>query len=1048
MHNTELFKIEDEVLGYWQERKILHKVMEKNKGKKKFFFLEGPPYANGELHMGHVRGYTRKDAVLRYKWMRGFDVFNRAGFDVHGLPTENKAERQLQLTSKKDIETKIGVDRFLATCIELYKGHMSQQISDAKRYGVWMDFDNAYNPASPDYINKSWGVFKAIYDKGLVYKAIQVMPYCIHCGTVLAKGPEVEEQEDTDPSVYVAFKINAKKSKPKIQLGDKNVYLLIWTTTPWTLPANMAVAVNPKARYVRVQVESRELIMAKDRLEPVMQLLDHPAIILDEFYGSQLEGIFYESPLEEQMPKQKEMRKYHRPLFSEEMVSLDDGTGIIHIAPAYGPEDFAIAKANKIPVLSIVDQDGRYNSDAGKYFGKALIHEANREIEAELHANGHMVYKSSVRHNYPHCWRCHEKLVYLPTEQWFIKVSKLKNKIRKVSEKIDWHPKDMKDWFVGSIEEAPDWAISRQRYWDIPIPIWVCEQCGEKKAIGSFADLKKESAMEHMLFTSENLHKPFIDEVEFKCEKCGSKMHRVKDVFDVWYDSGVAHTASLTPEEFRDNFSKAFVTEGPDQIRGWFATLMKTAVAAYGKTPYRTVVMQGWVVDEKGEAMHKSKGNYVTAHELINKYSMDATRAFMLSHIPHEILKFSHREIEDMQGMLITLQNISNLVNDYSSAIKYTPRKVRKYRTASSLDPQDAWILSRLNSVIRDATEGFENYEIQNAVNAITAFVVEDFSRFYLKLAKKKILDSTKAKAKATIDLINNIMYNTILVLAPVAPFLSEKLYIEHYKASESVFLDRWPKYNDDLINHDLEGDFAVATETITAILSSREKAGVKLRWPIVSATVELKSEGNFNSAERMANIIEEYTNTKKLILKISKGAKESVVPNFAKLGPAFKANAQAVAEALKGANAEELRKSVELSGYYQLHTSSGPAEIKSEHFNIIQSIEESDAIHFKYGKVTVDKTMNKELKDEALLREFERRVQMMRKEYNLKKADKIRLGYVAGGEIGEAVSNSIPRLRKSLNAPNIKPQLITQGLSQDFEIEGETVKISIAKAD
>ncbi|HVA82886.1 MAG TPA: isoleucine--tRNA ligase [Candidatus Aquilonibacter sp.] len=1044
MQNTDLFRNEGEILEKWESEQTRQKVNATNKGKKKFALLEGPPYANGEFHMGHMRGYSRKDAILRFKRMSGFEVFDRAGFDVHGLPIENKAEKKLEIKSKKEIETTIGVSNFINACIGIYKSYLGPQIEDAKRYGTWMDFENAYIPATADYINKSWKVFKKIYDKKLVYRDIQVMPYCLHCGTVLAKGPEVEEERDNDPSVFIAFKINNKMSKPKITLGA-DTHLLIWTTTPWTIPGNMAVCVNPKALYVRVKLGAKELIFAKERMEAIANQVDEPTVILDEFYGSELEGIFYHNPLEEHIPKQKETKKYHRVIFSEEMVSLEEGTGIIHIAPAYGPEDFVIAKKNKIPLMSLVDMEGKYTKDAGKYEGKLLIHEANREIENELKTSGNLLSKGQILHNYPHCWRCKEKLVYLPTEQWFIKVSKIKEKIKKESEKVAWYPAEGKKWFAESIDTAPDWVISRQRYWDIPIPIWMCAECKNQKAIGSFEELKRETG-NNLEFTSEHLHKPFIDELKIKCDKCGKPMHRTKDVFDVWYDSGVAHTASLSEDEFKEMYGKMLISEGPDQIRGWFATLMKTGVAAYGKSPFKTLIMQGWVVDAKGEAMHKSKGNYVSAHELINKYSMDAVRAFMLSHTSYEVLKFSHKEIEEMQSMLITLYNIANLLVDYSNAIKYQPSKVKSPRSSIKMDPEDAWIVSRLNSVIKEGSEGMESYEVHRLVNAVNKFVISDLSRFYLKIAKKKILEETKAEAKATVDLINYVMYNTLLLLAPITPFSAEKIFSTNYKTKESIFLCRWPKFKKELINTALEEQFDVATESITAILSSREKAQIKLRWPIMSAGIEVSSDSSHSAVERLANVIEEYTNTKKIHLTKIVSVKEEVRPNFQRLGPDFKENAGAVANALKSADAQLLKEAVAKSGFYALHTEKGVFEVKAEHFNTVQKVDESDAVIFKYGRVTVDKTMNKELKEEALIREFERRVQIMRKEYNLKKQDAIHLGYLASGEMAQAISVNLPKLKKELNAKSIKPELGKEGLSQDFDIEGDVVKISITK--
>ncbi|MDE1824914.1 MAG: isoleucine--tRNA ligase [Candidatus Micrarchaeota archaeon] len=1046
MQGTDIFKAEEKILERWEAEQTREKVNAANKGKKKFFFLEGPPYANGQLHMGHIRAYSRKDAVMRYKRMQGFDVFDRAGFDVHGLPIENKAERELQVASKREIESKIGVSNFIGKCIEIYKANMLSQISDAKRYGAWMDFEKAYVPASPEYIDKSWKVFKKIYDKKLVYRAIQVMPYCMHCGTVLAKGPEVEEEEDTDPSVFVLFKINAAISKPRIKLGAES-YLLIWTTTPWTLPANMAVCVNPKAAYVRVNISGREMILAKSRLDTIAKQFEFYPVILEEFSGSELEGIFYTNPLEEHIKEQRLTRKHHKVVFSEEMVSLDEGTGIIHIAPAYGPEDFALAKKCKIPLISLVDQDGKYNEDAGKYKGTSLIHDANRQIEAELHSNGSLLAKSTIRHNYPHCWRCHEKLIYLPTEQWFIKISKIKEKIKKQAQKVFWYPKEAKDWFLESIETAPDWVISRQRYWDIPIPIWICDSCKQSRVIGSFAELKAESGKSPP-FTSESLHKPFIDEIVLKCANCGGPMHRTKDVFDVWYDSGVAHTASLSEEEFSRFFGKAFITEGPDQIRGWFATLMKTSVAAYGKTPYKELVMQGWVVDQRGEAMHKSKGNFVTASELINKYSTDAVRGFMLSHASYEMLKFYPREIEEIQANITLLYNISTLVADYAQAIKYVPTKIRKPRSPENMDPEDAWITSRLNSVIKEAGLGMETYDIHKAVSAVNLFLVNDLSRFYLKIGKRKILEAAKPRAKATVDLINYLLYNTLLLLSPIMPLNAESIYLSSYNHKQSIFMERWPKHEERLINRELEESFLVATESITAILSSREKAQIRLRWPIMSATLELTAESSYIAAQRLSNIIEEYTNTKKLILKKVEGLKMEIRPNFQALGPAFRENAGAVAQALKEADAGQIQSAISASGYYLIHTQKGAFEIKPEHFNIVQRAEETDAVSFKYGRASVDKTVSKELRAEALLREFQRRVQIMRKEFNLKKQDKIHLGYSATGEIGEAVSANVQILKKELNAATLKQELSDKGLSQDFDIEGEAVKISITKVE
>ncbi len=1041
---------EEYIFNYWAEHEIEQKVREKNKGNKIFFFLEGPPYANGELHLGHIRGYTRKDAVLRYKRLRGFDAYDRAGFDVHGLPIENKVERDLGIKSKKEIESEIGVSNFIDACIKLYKDNVKGQISVAKRYGVWMDFENPYIPASADYIDKAWGVFKKIYDKKLVYKDMRVMPYCMHCGTALAKGPEVEEQEDTDPSVYVLFRISDRKHDARIEIPD-NSYFLVWTTTPWTLPANMALAVNPSAVYVMAKLEDKTIILAKNRMEEVSALLKSSLVITAEVYGSELKGIYYSNPLEEHVQKQRENWRFHRVLLSEENVNLDEGTGILHVAPAYGPEDFDLAKKNKIPIMSIVDLDGTYNELSGKYKGLKVIHEVNRAVETDLHSLGALAAKTTIRHNYPHCWRCKDKLVYLPTDQWFINIAKIKEKMKKESGKVDWHPSELKGWFIASIDQSPDWVISRQRYWGIPIPIWVCESCKEISVVGSIKDFGRQMEGE---ISSEKLHKPQIDNLEIKCAKCESKMHRVKDVFDVWYDSGVAHTSSISEENFKKMYSKAWITEGPDQIRGWFATLMKTGIAAYGKTPFNTVVMQGWVLDHKGEAMHKSKGNYVTGHELVGTVPIDAVRAFMLSHITEDNLKFSKIEIGEMQQAIGTLYNIANLVREYSQAIDYTPTKVKKFKSNEGLETEDMWILSRFTSSLETATASMEKYEVYTAINSILDFLINDFSRFYLKIAKKRILEGTKKGAKQKIDVITYVLHNMLISLSPFMPFSSEKLYLESYGVGhslgirkESIFLEDWPKFQQGLVNKELEKEFFVATETITAILNDREKAKVRLRWPLLSAMVEVTDQAAADSLEKLLPIVDDYTNIKKIEIKKVEGLAEEVRPNFVKLGPDFKDRASAVAEALRSADSKQLRAQIDRAGHYTLHTKGGVVDIKSEHFTLVNKAGGEDAIQFRYGRVKVDPRINEELREEAMVREFERRIQMERKEMGLKKVDRIVLSYQASGYMEKAIKNNIERIKKGVNAKRIV-EGIKSGSAKEIDLEGEKISIRVEKRE
>ena len=1031
---------EERILRHWEEGRIVEKVKEKNKGKKVFFFLEGPPYANGELHLGHIRGYSRKDTILRFKRLSGYDVFDRAGFDVHGLPIENKAERNLNIKSKRDIEAVFGVDKFISECINLYKGNVKGQIEVAKRYGVWMDFDDAYIPASAEYIGKAWEVFKKIYDKNLVYKDTRVMPYCMHCGTALAKGPEVEEEEDTDPSIYFLFRIDVK-SKSKIEL-PQGAYLLVWTTTPWTLPANMSVAVNPTARYVLADLDGRNVILAKERIDDVGKAVGSSLIIKSEFYGSELEGIKYTSPLEPNIDAQKETRKFHKVLLSEEFVTLTEGTGILHVAPAYGPEDYELAKKNRIPMLSIVGLDGSYSGIAGKYAGLKVIHEANRAVEADMKDANALLLKTSIRHKYPHCWRCKEKLVYLPTEQWFINISKIKKMIKRESEKVSWHPNELKEWFLASIDQAPDWVITRQRYWGIPIPIWICAECGNVRAIGSFNELKEASGAD-IKPSSEMLHKPEIDKVHLKCGKCLGDMKRIPDVFDVWYDSGVAHTSSLSDAEFKRMYGGAFITEGPDQIRGWFATLMKTGVAAYGKTPFNKILMQGWVLDSKGEAMHKSKGNYISGSELIGKVPIDAVRGFMISHLPHENLKFSHKEIEEMQQNITMLTNIANLLNEYSSAIGYKPDKAKKPR--AGMEFEDAWISSRFNSALNKATISMDNYEPDAAINSLLSFAVNDFSRFYLKIAKKKILEEGKASARKKIDLINYILHDLVVAISPFMPFTAESIYTGMYADKESVFLCDWPKADKKLVDAGLEEKFDYAMEVISAILNSREKSNMKLRQPLEAAYISLNDDRAYGYLAELSGIIKEFTNVKRLKIEQVSSISEEIRPIFTTLGPEFKADAQIVADELKRADAGAVKRQVAQSGYYTVNTNKGPFIVKPEHFTIIGKVEEEGSVAFKYGKARVDTNISEELREEALVREFERSIQLIRKEMNLKKKDRISVAYDTISPFDMVIKKHEAKIRKNINAERMS-QGEEESEAREFIIDGFAVKAWIKR--
>lgn len=1039
---------EERVLKYWEENKILEKARQKNSGKKPFYFLDGPPYVTGELHPGQIWVKSVKDIFIRYKRMRGYDVHDRTGFDVHGLPVENKIERTLDIKSKKEIESTIGVENFVKECRKYVDSLMPGIINDFKRFGSSLDFKDPYIAYRNDFIETAWALLKEMHGKGLLYTEPKPMLFCPHCETVLAQGSaEVVYSDEKDPSIFVAFKIDQELSNANIEIDD-NTYLVVWTTTPWTLPANISVAVNPKERYVKVSSLGKHLILAKTRLDIVMETLGENAVVESEFYGSELRDIHYINPLEQKIPKQREFRKFHKAILEEEMVSSDEGSGIVHIAPGHGTEDYFAGKRNKLPIFSPVTLQAKYNDDAGAYSGLKVPSEANTAIISELKNNGSLLDEGNLKHSYPHCWRCNSKLLFLTTRQWFLNVQKVKKKLISENKKVSWHPAEAQAWFEDVLQSSPDWSIARQRYWGIPIPIWECAKCNHINVVGSLDELASISIDRAAVDALDDLHRPYIDDIKIRCNRCGGQSQRIKDVFDVWFDSGIAFRSSLSDNEFKNLFPAAFVLEGKDQLRGWFSTLLKTSVMVYGKAPYKNVVIDGMLLAEDGREMHKSWGNYVPLKDLLSITSADSYRLWCSNHTQWLDLQFKKDEIKEAEKKITVLYNVFNLFNDYSNAIGYNIGVLKKPRITLESTPEDLWILSRLATTADVVGKSLDCYSVQQANNAIGEFLLNDLSRFYLKIAKKSIIYGSKSMAKKKLNVIKYLLYNLTIMLTPFIPFAAEHLYIENYKRGEgmpeSITLLEWPNIPKGFINNDLENQFAIAESAITAILSSREKSEVKLRWPISEATVEVTSAEAENALQRLAVIIEEHTNARHLNVKRLESFSTEIRPEFSKIGPAFREKSAAVAEALKSVNAVELTDAIAKHGTYLLHTSNGIVEVNQEHFVAIEKLTRDNAVKFSHGVAYIDPKLNAELMEEALIREFERRVQLLRKDIGLKKVDKISVHYAASPGLARIIAANDSKIKTAVGAKHMKNE--EHGLSKEFDIEGETARIFVEK--
>ncbi|MGC8675991.1 MAG: isoleucine--tRNA ligase [Candidatus Micrarchaeia archaeon] len=1037
-----MLKNEEEVLAYWRANGIMAKIRAKNKGKKPFYFLDGPPFVSGELHPGQMWVKSMKDVMLRYKRLRGYDVYDRAGYDVHGLPIELRAESSLGIKSKKEIETRIGVENFVKSCKEYVEAYIGKMDSDYERFGISLDFSDPYLPYKNSYIETEWGMFKKMYEKGLIYKQKKVVPYCTRCGTVLSQGSmEVVYQDDQDPSIFVAFK--ALKSK-KISI-DSSTYLLVWTTTPWTIPANMAVAVNPEARYVVARFGGRKYVLLGSRLDAVASALGESATIEAEFYGSELVGTTYEGILKDKVPFQSNFAKYHKIVAAKDVVSEEEGTGLVHIAPGHGLDDYLIGIKNKIPVFSPVDKDGIYTEEAGAYKGLKVPEEANAKVIEDLKSEGALVSEGVLTHSYPHCWRCNTKLIYIATDQWFANVQKVKKKIIKENRKVSWHPQEAQKWQEELIESSPDWVISRQRYWGVPIPIWESET-GSRLAIGSIEELKEHAVDKAKVDNISDLHRPYIDEIVLKGPN-GEELHRVKDVLDVWFDSSIAFRASLSEEQFNKLFPVDFILEAVEQLRGWFAYQLKSSVMIYGKRPFKNVVMHGMMLGEDGRELHKHLGNYLPINEIVKQVTADSFRLWCVSHNPRLDLVFRLKDMKEANKVVLLLYNIANLYKEYAEAAHYEPEKV-KTPSMQNAEHIDKWIVSRLNSVIKCATERLDDYDIDGAANCIRQFIVEDFSRDYLKLAKKRIAEGSRAQAKAKINIINYVLSNTLLIASPFAPFATEKIYLDVYGAQPSIFLNEWPKYKAKYIDKQLEQSFSVAMQAIAALLNARERSNIKLRQPLEKAVIETDSKEAYDSLLRLSEVIGDYANIKSIEIKEVSGIGERVVPVFSKIGPEFRENANAVASALKAVEPEALIKEIEAHGSYMLHTEKGTFEIKQEHFAIAKEQESANTVRFNHGAVRIDTTISAELKEEAMLREIERRIQLARKSAQMRKADKVVVNYEADEAVSKLIALNAQKIKEAVNAKSIKQGIEPGAEPFKFDLESGSIKLQIKKAE
>ena len=830
-------EIELEILEFWRKDKTFEKSL-KNK-KKQYVFYDGPPFATGLPHYGHILPSTIKDTIPRFWTMRGYKVERVWGWDCHGLPIENIVEKKLGFKSKKDIET-MGVDKFCNECESTVLGYVKEWKGTIERLGRWVEFDKSYKTMDVNYMESVWWAFKEIWKKGLIYEGRRVLMYCPRCETPLANAEIAMDnsyKEVTEQSVIAKFKIK-----------NKNEYFLAWTTTPWTLIGNVALAVKSDAQYVKVRNNNEVYILVAERVSELTG--DHT--VLETFKGRDLAKIEYE-PLYSIETK----KKAHYIIDDNEGVTTTDGTGIVHMA-AYGEFDYSMIKKYDLPLIEHIGPDGKLKEGPKEWIG-AWFKKLDKEIIADL-TKRNLLYKSQAyTHSYPFCYRCATPLFYLPLPSWFINIQKIKKEILKNNQKINWYPEHLKDGrFKNNILAAPDWNISRNRYWASVIPIWKCS-CGEMKVIGSIEELRKEA----INFPKKiDLHKPTMDKVKLKCD-CGKEMSRVPEVLDCWFESGAMPFAQVhypfeKKEWFNDNFPGDFITEYIAQTRTWFYYMLCVSTLIFNKNSFKNVLTTGTILASDGEKMSKSKGNSPDPLIIINKYGADSLRFYLLSTpvMVAEDLNFSDKGVEEVHKKIILI--LQNTLNFYSM------NSNGKFSSSKKYTVLDQWILSRTAQLGLNVTESLECYDTMNTAKEISKFV-EDLSTWYIRRSRDRFNDGDDEMARTV---LKKVLHDFSLIAAPMLPFITEKIYQTINSKEKSVHLDEWPKYSKKDINEKLLDEMVNIREIVSQSLKLRDLNKIPVRQPLASITIP----GN-SFDEEHCKIIAEEVNVKEIIF--DKKAKE-----------------------------------------------------------------------------------------------------------------------------------------------------------------------------
>lgn len=1022
---------EKDVIEFWKQNKIFEKSVETNKGKESFSFYDGPPTANGKPHIGHILTRVMKDIIPRYKTMKGYYVARKAGWDTHGLPVELEVEKMLGIDGKPEIE-KYGIEPFIKKCKESvwkYKGEW-EKMSD--RVGYWVDMDNPYITYDDNYIESVWWAVKTIADKGLIYKGHKIVPYCPRCGTALSSHEVAQGYKDVkEKSVFVKFKRK-----------NNDGYFLAWTTTPWTLPSNVALCMNADENYVEIKADGEIYVLAEAL---VSSLFENYEVI------STKKGKDYE--YEEYIPLYNcnDTKKKAYYVTNDPYVTLTDGTGIVHIAPAFGEDDSKVGKKYDLPFVQMVDDRGRFIKGTGELEG-IFVKDGDKLVIKDLNERGLLFKELLFEHSYPFCWRCDTPLLYYARSSWFIKMTAVRDQLLKNNATVNWMPPTIGTGRMGNfLENVIDWGVSRERYWGTPLPIWVCPDCGEIKVIGSREELRKLGGLKEDI----ELHKPYIDKVTFKCEKCGGTMKRTPEVMDCWFDSGSMPFAQLhypfeNKDVFEQQFPANFISEAVDQTRGWFYTLLAISTLLFDKAPFKNCIVLGHVNDKNGIKMSKHKGNVVDPWSVLDVQGADAVRwYFYSSSAPWLPSRFSAENVSECQRKFMgTLWNTYSFFVLYANIDNYDPSKYNL--KDCKLSHMDKWILSNLNTLVDYVDKCLDDYKITESSRAIQDFV-DILSNWYVRRGRERYWGSDMTDDKiAAYTTLYTVLVTLAKVIAPYTPFMAESIYQNlvpaFFKdAPESVHLCKFPEADMSMVDKKLEEDMAFVLQAVVLGRAARNKANIKNRQPLES--LYILTEKTVNDKGIISLVADEINVRNCEIVKDkSKFITYELKPQLKTLGPKYGKHLGAIRQYLSTCtNAAEIVDCVNAGKTYSFKADGEMIELALDDLLITPVNKSGYALESDATMtVVIDTNLTEELINSGIARELTSKIQTMRKEAGFEVVDHIKIGYKGTGKCVDILKND-KSIAEGVLADELTDKLF-DGYTKDLDINGEVITVAVAK--